>query len=263
MHPLLRLAVYEQIPRLAVPTTTVRAALSLAVAGGSALAVGSHLLRASPSGDQEVVSLLLTAANAAYVGGDLNAAITLLRRALAEPPDQPLRGAVLARLGQMEALAHDPACVEHLGEALAISDAPAARVAVATTLGEVLVWGGGRSIEAYEMLSARACRARTRARPAPAATLETLRVATASVDARLAPRIGQQRDDLLALAEVAGPAGRALKIFDACWSAQTEGVGSSWCGAARRGSRGWTLRRRADRRLADRDLRGDRARAQR
>jgi hypothetical protein len=53
----------------------------------------------------------------------------------------------------MEALAHDPACVEHLGEALAITEAPAAKVEVATTLGELLVWGGGRSIEAYEMLS--------------------------------------------------------------------------------------------------------------
>ena len=128
----------------------------------------------------------------------------------------------------MEALAHDPACVEHLGEALAISDAPAARVAVATTLGEVLVWGGGRSIEAYEMLSRVLAELGPGLDPRLRATLETLRVATASVDARLAPRIGQQRDDLLALAEVAGPAGRALKIFDACWSAQTEGVGSNW-----------------------------------
>ena len=60
------------------------------------------------------------------------------------------------------------------------------------------------------------------------ATLETLRVATASVDARLVQRVGQQRAELLALAEISGPAGRALKIFDACWSAQTEGVGSHW-----------------------------------
>ena len=121
------------------------------------------------------MALLLTAANAAYVGGDLNAAIALLRRALAEPPDSPLRAAVLGRLGQMEALAHDPACVEHLGEALAISETPAARVAVATTLGEVLVWGGGRSIEAYEMLSRVLAELGPGLDPRLRATLETLR----------------------------------------------------------------------------------------
>jgi len=203
VHPLLRLAVYEQIPPARRADDHRRAALSLAAAGGSALVVGSHLLRASPSGDQEVVSLLLTAAGAAHAGGDLNAAITLLRRALSEPPDRPFRGAVLGQLGQMEALAHDPACIEHLVEALAVTDAPAARVAVAMTLGEVLVWGGGRSVEAYEMLSRVLAELGPGLDPRLRATLETLRVATASVDARLARRIGQQRDDLLALAEVA------------------------------------------------------------
>ena len=228
VHPLLRRAVYEQVPPARRADDHRRAALSLAATGGSALAVGSHLLRASPSADQEVVSLLMKAAAAAYAGGDLNAAITLLRRALTEPPDSPSRGTVLGRLGQMEALAHDPAALEHLGEALAVSEEPATRVAVATTLGEVLVWGGGRSLEAFEMLTKVLAELGPGLDPRLRATLETLRVATASVDARLVQRVGQQRAELLALAEISGPAGRALKIFDACWSAQTEGVRSHW-----------------------------------
>ena len=228
VHPLLRRAVYERIPPARRADDHRRAALSLAAAGGSALAVGAHLLRASPGADQEVVALLMSAATAAYAGGDLDAAITLLRRALAEPPDRPFRGAVLGRLGQMEALAHDPAAVEHLGEALAVSEEPAAKVAVATTLGEVLVWGGGRSLEAYEMLTKVLAELGPDLDPHLRATLETLRVATASVDARLVQRVGQQREELLGLAEVSGPAGRALKIFDACWSAQTEGSASQW-----------------------------------
>ena len=228
VHPLLRRAVYEQIPPARRADDHRRAALSLAATGGSVLAVGSHLLRASPSGDQEIVSLLMHAAAAAHAGGDLDAAITLLRRALAEPPDSPFRGAVLGRLGQMEALAHDPAAVEHLSEALAASEDPAARVGVATTLGEVLVWGGGRSLEAYEMLTRVLTELGPGLDPRLRAPLETLRVATASVDARLVEKVDQQRDELLALAEISGPAGRALKIFDACWSAQTEGSGSHW-----------------------------------
>jgi DNA-binding CsgD family transcriptional regulator len=228
VHPLLRLAVYEQIPPARRADDHRRAALALATAGGSALAVGSHLLRASPSGDQEVVELLTTAAAAAHAGGDLDAAIALLRRALAEPPDRPFRGAVLGELGQMEALAHDPACVEHLGEALVATEHPATRVAVATALGEVLVWGGGRSLEAYEMLTQVLAASGPELDARLKATLETLRMATASVDVRLVSKVGEQRKELRALADAAGPFGRGLKIFDACWSAQTEGVEVRW-----------------------------------
>ncbi|MDE3131884.1 MAG: AAA family ATPase, partial [Acidobacteriota bacterium] len=100
VHPLLRLAVYEQIPPARRADDHRRAALSLAVGGGSALAVGSHLLRASRAGDQRVAELLLDAAAAAHAGGDLAAAAALLRRALEEPPERRLRGTVLGRLGQ-------------------------------------------------------------------------------------------------------------------------------------------------------------------
>jgi DNA-binding CsgD family transcriptional regulator len=228
VHPLLRMAVYEQIPPARRADDHRRAALALAAAGGSALAVGSHLLRASPSGDQEIVELLTQAATAAHAGGDLDAAIALLRRALAEPPDRPFRGAVLGQLGQMEALAHDPACVEHLGEALVVTEQPAERVAVAMALGEVLVWGGGRSLEAYEMLT-QVLDAFGPELDAPLqATLETLRMATASVDVRLVSKVAEQRERLRALADASGPYGRGLKIFDACWSAQTEGPGVRW-----------------------------------
>ncbi len=228
VHPLLRLAVYEQIPPARRADDHRRAALSLAASGGSALAVGSHLLRASPSGDQEVVGLLTDAAHAAYAAGDLDAAIALLRRALAEPPERPFRGGVLAQLGQMEALAHDAACVEHLREALAITEEPAARVTVATALGEVLVWGGGRSLEAYEMLTAVLDDLGAELDPRLMATLETLRMATASVDVRLVSKVSEHRGQLRLLADRAGPSGRGLKIFDACWSAQTEGPGVRW-----------------------------------
>ncbi|MDE3131089.1 MAG: hypothetical protein KGL16_08030, partial [Acidobacteriota bacterium] len=135
---------------------------------------------------------------------------------------------VLGRLGQMEALANDPACVEHLSEALVVIDQPAPRVAVATALGEVLVWGGGRSLEAYQMLSQVLDELGPGLDPRLRATLETLRMATASVDVRLVSKVAELRPELRALADAAGPYGRGLKIFDACWSAQTEGVEQRW-----------------------------------
>jgi DNA-binding CsgD family transcriptional regulator len=228
LHPLMRIAVYEQIPPAGRADDHRRAALMLAVDGASTLGLGSHLLRALPGADPQAVALLRKAAGEAFAGGDLNAATALLRRALAEPPDAPSRGAVLGQLGRMEALAHDSGAVEHLTEALAVTEEPAARVAVASALGEALVWGGGLSVQAYEMLSRVLDELGPELAPPLRATLETLRMATASVDVRLAPKVGERRGDLRALAEAAGPAGRALKIFDACWSVQTEGVDSSW-----------------------------------
>ncbi len=164
----------------------------LRAAGAPTTVVGSHLLRALPSGDDKVVQLLSAASAEAVAGGDLNAAITLLRRALAEPPGERLRGRVLAGLGQLEALAHDPACIEHLTEALALTTEPAAKVAVACVLGELLVWGAGMSFEAYEMLSRVLLELGPDLAPPLRAAVETLRMATASVDVRLAHEIGHR-----------------------------------------------------------------------
>ena len=92
VHPLLRIAVYEQIPPAGRADDHRRAALMLATDGASTLALGSHLLRALPAADPQAVALLRKAAGEAFAGGDLNAAIALLRRALAEPPDALSRG---------------------------------------------------------------------------------------------------------------------------------------------------------------------------
>lgn len=228
VHPLPRLAVYEEIPPARRADDHRRAALLLAGAGGLAPGVGSQLLRAACIGDQAVVVLLQRAALAAQAGGDLAAAIALLRRALAEPPDRAGRCAVLAQLGQLEALTHEPDAVEHLTEALSLSTEPASQVAIAVTLGELLVWGGGRSIEAYEMLSRVVDELGPGLDPRLLAALETLRMATASVDVRLVGSVAARRPALRALADAAGDAGQGLKIFDACWSAQTEGAHSRW-----------------------------------
>jgi DNA-binding NarL/FixJ family response regulator len=228
VHPLLRLAVYEQLTPARLAEDHRRAALLLAAGGAPSAAVGSHLLRASATGDGNVVGLLRRAAGEALAGGDLAAATTLLRRALAEPPDEQSRGAVLAELGRMEALAHDPAAVEHLGAALSLLEDPAARVSVACALGELLVWGGGRSVQAYEMLTGVLAHLGDDLAPALRAPIETLRVATASIDARLVPEVAPRLDELRELAAAAGAAGRALKIFDACWQAQTVSIESGW-----------------------------------
>lgn len=228
VHPLLRRAVYEQIPPAARADSHRRAALLLAQSGAPSTVVGAHLLRASPSGQAAVVGLLRRAAGDALAGGDPQTAAGLLRRALSEPPAADQRAAVLAELGGAEALAREPTAAEHLEEALELTIDPAARVRIACTLGDLLVWVRGDSLRAHAMLTRTLAELGDAAPPQLRAPLETVRSATASIDVRLVGEIEPRLDELHALARAAGPIGRELKIFEACWQAQRGPYDGPW-----------------------------------
>jgi DNA-binding CsgD family transcriptional regulator len=235
VHPLLRRSVYEQIPPAQRATDHRRAALLLAQAGPRNAAIGAHLLRASPAAEPEVVRLLRVAAEEAIGHGDASAAAILLRRALAEPPAATERAAVLGELGKAEVLAGDPAAADHLTEALGLTQDPASRTALACALGELLVWSRGKAVQAYEMLTGTLAELGTDAPPSLRAPIETLRLATASVDVRLVSKVAPQLATIHELADVAGPAGRGLKIFEASWAAQLGIAGGDWLGRLKEG----------------------------
>jgi len=228
VHPLLRRSVYEQIPPARLAADHGRAALLLAGARASATVVGAHLLRAPPAHEAAVVKLLRGAAAEALADGDPRTASALLRRALAEPPDADTQAAVLGELGQAEALAGDPAATDHLSQGLAVSTEPRTVVALALALCEQLVWNQGRAIEAHAILSSTIAEHDDALTPPLRALLETLRLATASVDARLVSQVDADLESLAGLADAAGPAGRALKIVESCWHAQCRPLTVDW-----------------------------------
>ena len=218
VHPLLQSAVYERIPAAALADGHRRAGLMLAGEGARSTRVGAHLLRGEPAGDPAVVVLLREAARAALADGAPLTAVRLLRRSLREPPANEARGVVLGELGEAEALARDPAAAGHLREALELVVAPAIRVRLARILSEILMWDG-RSIEAHAVLVAMIKELGPTGAPPLRAVLETLRAVTASVDRRLVAEIEPRLPLLRELAVAAGPAGRPLQVFDACWQA--------------------------------------------
>ena len=218
VHPLLQHAVYERIPAAALAGGHRRAGLMLAGEGARSTRVGAHLLRGEPDGDPAVVVLLREAARAALADGAPHTAVRLLRRTLSEPPANEARGVVLGELGEAEALARDPAANGHLREALELVVAPAIRVRLARILSELLVWDG-RSIEAHAVLVKMLEELGPAAAPPLRAVLETLRAVTASIDRRLVAEIEPRLPLLHELAVSAGPAGRGLHVFDACWQA--------------------------------------------
>ena len=218
VHPLLQHAVYERIPAAALADGHRRAGLMLAGEGARSTRVGAHLLRGEPAGDPTVVVLLREAARAALADGAPATAVRLLRRTLDEPPSSEARGVVLGELGEAEALARDPAAIGHLRAALELVTAPAIRVRLARILSEVLVWDG-RPVEAHAVLVGMIEELGPAAAPPLRAVLETLRAVSASVDRRLVAEIEPRLPLLRGLAVTAGPAGRGLQVFDACWQA--------------------------------------------
>ena len=227
VHPLLQRAVYERIPAAALADGHRRAGLLLAGEGARSTRVGAHLLRGEPAGDPAVVVLLREAARGALANGAPQTAVRLLRRTLSEPPANEARGVVLAELGEAEALARDPAAGDRLREALELVMAPAIRVRLARILSELAVWDG-RPVEAHRVLVDMIEDLGPTAAPALRAQLETLRAVTASVDRRLAAEIEPRFPLLRELAVAAGPAGRGLLVFDACWRAGREPHASDW-----------------------------------
>ncbi|MDX6677427.1 MAG: hypothetical protein QOE31_1479, partial [Solirubrobacteraceae bacterium] len=116
VHPLVRSAVYDDMPRPERARLHARAAQLLADVRGGADAAAAHLLQTDPAGDERVVELLRRAARAALSRGAPESAAELLRRAEREPPPESVRPALLVELGAAAAWAGQADGVELLRE---------------------------------------------------------------------------------------------------------------------------------------------------
>lgn len=141
-HPIVKSAVDAAIPAPSRSELRRRAALLLADEGGDFGVIGAQLLEAAPAGDARVVQLLLAAARDALGRGEPGGAVSLLQRALAEPPDPAARPGVLSELARAEAAAGSPAATETFAEALRLEDDPEHRARLRLELGHSLVAGG-------------------------------------------------------------------------------------------------------------------------
>ena len=119
VHPLLRAAVARATPRTQQLELHARAAARLDERGVAPAEIAVHLLATEPGGDARTVACLRAAARSAAAEGAPETAVTLLRRALAEPPaPEPVRAAVLLDLGELELSQGDARGREHLDAAL-------------------------------------------------------------------------------------------------------------------------------------------------
>ena len=153
VHPLVRDAVYRELPPGERALLHERAALLLRDAGAPSEQVAAQLLEAPRRGADWVVSALEAAGATAMRRGAADSAVALLRRALEEPPAPGRRAAVLIGLGTAEALTSGPAAADHLQEAYDLIEEPVLRAQVADGLARVLIFTG-RSPGAAEVARA-------------------------------------------------------------------------------------------------------------
>jgi DNA-binding NarL/FixJ family response regulator len=150
VHPLVRDAVYHELPPGERALAHERAAAMLRAADAPAEQVAAQLLEAPRRGAGEVVDVLEEAGRTAMRRGAPDSAVAYLRRALEEPPPGERRTAVLLALGGAEALTNGPAAAEHLEAAYAATTDPVARTVVADGLVRALIFTE-RTREAAEL----------------------------------------------------------------------------------------------------------------
>jgi DNA-binding CsgD family transcriptional regulator len=152
VHPIVAATIVDEVPGAELAGYHARAARLLADAGADAERVALHLLTTEPAGDSWRVTQLRVAAARALARGAADVASSHLRRALAEPPPDAERAAVLAELGLAAARAGETSAPDRLREALELEPDPRERAALALVLGRVLAIPGdmGDALEVLE-----------------------------------------------------------------------------------------------------------------
>ncbi|MDQ3901901.1 MAG: LuxR C-terminal-related transcriptional regulator, partial [Actinomycetota bacterium] len=152
VHPLERTAVYEGLAETARLDGHARAAHLLADSGDVPERVAAHLLLIPPAGDDFVVGTLCRAADQAFARGAPDSAVSYLERCIQEPPAENEQADVLFQLGAAAQLLDAAKSADYLMAALAVTDDPKRKAAIAEILG-ITLFNAGRGVEASQVVS--------------------------------------------------------------------------------------------------------------
>jgi DNA-binding SARP family transcriptional activator len=140
VHPLVRDAIYDDLPAGERALHHERAARILQQHGVAAEQVAAHLLRAPRRGSVATVAVLRSAAGTAMSRGASEAAVGLLRRALEEPVPPGDRAPLLLELGRVETHVDGPSGVVHLTDAYSALEDPHERALLAMDIARTHVF---------------------------------------------------------------------------------------------------------------------------
>jgi hypothetical protein len=140
VHPMVRAAVYGQIPSPRRWAFHADAVALLGESSARAEARAAHLLRLPPTGDSEAVTVLRQSASEALARAAPEAAHAYLKRCLEEPMDKADRVDVLVEAGLATQLIDTAEAAGHLETAMALLDDPVRRAVLAGVLGELYIF---------------------------------------------------------------------------------------------------------------------------
>jgi class 3 adenylate cyclase/DNA-binding CsgD family transcriptional regulator len=138
-HPVVRHAVYDEMSPAERIAGHRRAATILAGTGAEPEQIAAHLEHTVPAGDPFVVETLQKAAQRALQRGSSDVAVSMLSRALAEPPTAEAYGEVVRALGLAQRLLDNPEAIRLLEEAFELIPEPQRRARIAIELGRCLM----------------------------------------------------------------------------------------------------------------------------
>jgi DNA-binding CsgD family transcriptional regulator len=152
VHPLVRRAVYRDLPAFARAERHLEAARLLDAERADPERVAAHLLLGGCHQDEWVVGRLRAAGASALAHGSPQSAVNYLQRALEEPPAADRRIDVLAELGAAEIAAGEAAAAAHLAQAIEACDDVRRRSQLSLMLGGALSARGlhEQAAEAYD-----------------------------------------------------------------------------------------------------------------
>ena len=142
LHPLVRAAIYGEIPSGIRSEMHRRAARLLKARDAAPESVAMHLLATDPAGDEAAVGVLRQAARAALSRGAPESASRYLRRALAEPPADEHRADLRLELGAAATRAGEPGGVALMREAFELAERQPERAAAGLQLATALLLPG-------------------------------------------------------------------------------------------------------------------------
>ncbi len=142
VHPLVRDAIYHDLPPGERELQHARAARMLSDSGASPEQIAAHLLTVPRRGAAWVSQQLVEAAHAALAKGAPESAVSYFTRALAEPPPEEQRAGLLFELGMAEISTFGPDAVTHLRAAHEQLDDVVARGLAAYALARTLLFTG-------------------------------------------------------------------------------------------------------------------------
>jgi DNA-binding CsgD family transcriptional regulator len=152
VHPLVRAAVHEEIPRAQRGEAHARAARLLKHEGLAIEDQAAHLLATEPAGERATVATLAAAARNAAARGAPDAAAAYLRRALDEPAPEDDAAELVWQLGRAEAAIAGPSAAPTLKRALALARDTSKRAEIALDICRILRMSGefGHALEILE-----------------------------------------------------------------------------------------------------------------